>query len=368
MTNLLGFDKENGRGRVAVFMDLALNGGAPDVLFINLLGKNTGLSHFAYENSNGNYKLRQPKNFANIDEERAIVTDIDNDGVMELVHFSVFRMFKLTSAFNFKDITNQVASGTAKLSRTIAAVVELDFNNDGLMDLYLARANSNLVTPRGPPSFPQTTDVLLKNVGGKYQDVSDEYNLPKLTNSMGVSAEDFDNDGWVDVIVTTFTGNDFMLMNQQGKGFSKVDLTSVTKGKSGRGHNVMAVDYNEDGRMDFIVSQGFRKTVKGPYRLMKSGLGLGKSNGYLHVRVGDAPDGSATAINALVTVKVGTMKMIRRVGGRGAGLGGQSFMDTVHFGIGAASKVDSVSVKWTTGASASKTGVAAGGKVTLGKV
>lgn len=373
ITTKFGLGQGQGRGRVAVFMDMALksltekraNGGGPDVLFINLPGRGSS-PHFAYENIGGNYELREPKNFAQVQEERAIVTDIDNDGVMELVHFSWFRIFKLTAPFTFQDITRRVAPTTRRLSRTISAIVELDFNNDGRMDLYLARANSNLVTPRGPSEFPQTTDVLLMNRNGKYVDVTNSYNIPKLTNSMGVSAEDFNNDGWVDLIVTTFEGNDFMLLNNGGRSFQKVDLPEITKPADTNGHNVMALDFNNDGRMDFIVNQGFRKSSTGFYRLMKSGLTLDANSHYLLVRVGSEPTGACSSLNAIVTVHIGGQKLTRRVGGRGAQMGGQSYMDTVHFGLGGVGRVSKVTVKWTTGATVSQRNVRADGKISFG--
>lgn len=374
VTNNLGLGRVKTRGRIAVFMDMAMksrsarkmNGGGPDVLFINFLGNSEGLFHFAYENVMGNFILKTPKNIQTVNEERAIVTDIDNDGVMELVHFSIFRVFKLTAPFTFKDITSSVAPGLRRLSRTVAAVVELDFNNDGNMDLYLARANSNLVTPRGPPNFPETTDVLLMNRNGRYVDVSNSMGIPKGTNSMGVSAEDFNNDGFVDLVVTTFEGNDFLLLNKGGRGFSRVDLPEVSKPSSTRGHNVMAVDYNRDGRVDLLFAQGFRKEFFGGYRLMKNSLAIGANSHYLHVRVGNEPSGASTSLNAIVTVHIGNQKLTRRVGGRGAGLGGQSYIDTVHFGLGGQTKVSKVTVKWTTGAQASQTNVSADRMISFG--
>lgn len=262
ITNKFGLGKAMGRGRVAVFIDMGLkspaqikaNGGGPDVLFINLPGNGSSGLHFSYENIEGNCELRKPMNFERVNEERAIVTDIDNDGVMELVHFSLFRIFKLTAPFTFKHITGSVASSTRRHKRTISTVVELDFNNDGRMDLYLARAESNLITPRGPKDSGEQTDVLLMNKNGKYVDVTSSYNIPKLTNSMGVSAEDFNNDGWIDLIVMTFEGNDFMLLNNGGRKFEKVDLPKIIKPTETNGHNVMALDYNGDGHMDFIVN------------------------------------------------------------------------------------------------------------------
>lgn len=375
ITNEFGFGAQGGRGRVPVFMDMSLqtrrerrqNLGGPDVLFINLLGSRTNLAHFAYQNLKGNYSLQGVSGFARVDEERAIVTDVDGDGVMELVHFSVFRVFKLISPFTFKDITRSVWPGWRNLRRSVSAIVELDFNNDGRMDLYIARASPTLVTPRGPSSVPEHGDVLLKNCGGTYEDVSDNAGLPRDVDSMGVTAEDFDNDGYVDVLVTTFQGPDILMLNQGDGTFKQVD-PKTNKATSTRGSNVMAVDYDLDGRVDYISGQGLRKSFSGNYRLMKNLMALTSNTHYLLVHVGNDVFRACTALNAVVCVRVtGAKTMVRRVGGRGAQMGGQSFLDTIHFGLGSAKTVRVIIVNWTCGAVQSQRMVSANQLVTFGK-
>lgn len=374
ITDQLGFGKRATRGRIAVFMDMSLrsakqsraNRGGPDILFINLIGVSGNLKHFAYQNIKGNYKLRSVPGLATVNEERAIVTDIDNDGVMELVHFSTLRIFKLVRPFTFRDVTSKVLPGIRRLSRTVSAVVELDINNDGLMDLYLARSNPALVTRRGPPFFPERDDILLLNTGGKYTDISRQAGVPTNTDSMGVTAEDFNNDGYVDVLITTFSGPDILLLNKGNNSFRKVN-PGTYKPSSRRGSNVMAVDYDLDGRVDYIVGQAWRKEYLGNYRLMKNQMKLTSTRNYLLVRVGNEPSLASTSLNALVKVSLpGGQTLIRRVGGRGAQNGGLSYIDTVHFGLGSASTVPSVTVVWTKGGSQVKRGVNANQKISFG--
>lgn len=371
-----GFGLLKSRGRVAVFMDMSLksrlerrrNKGGPDVLFINLLGSNPDLIHFPYQNQKGNYSLMVAENFERVNEERAIVTDIDNDGVMELVHYSILKIFKVAAPFNFQDITMSVIPGLRNLRRSVSSCVELDFNNDGWMDLYIGRAQSNLVTPRGPASVSEFADVLLMNDKGVYKDVSTAMGVPVDTNSMGVSAEDFNNDGHVDIIITTFEGPDFLLLNDKGKGFTRVALPIVPRTATTRGNNVMAMDYDLDGRVDFIVGQGFRKAFLGKYHLLKNQLPLGPNTNYLLVRVGNEFTRACTSLNAVVTVFLGRgQKLTRRVGGRGAMAGGQSYIDTVHFGLGSITIARRVVVKWTSGGRRAMLGVAANQMVSFGK-
>lgn len=374
ITHELGFGVKSSRGRVPLFLDMSKrsvagnrkNLGGADVLFINLLGETGPLTHFAYQNKKGRFNLKFVPGFGKINEERAIVTDVDNDMTMEVIQFSTFRIFKLVAPFQFRDVTRKVWPGFKDLRRSISAVVELDFNNDGLMDLYIARADSALITPRGPPSVSDFSDVLLMNRGGRYVDFSRSAEIPRQTQSMGVSAEDFNNDGFVDIVITTFRGPDIILLNR-GNGKFKAFNPQVPKSSRTRGSNVIAVDYNLDGRVDFIVGQAWKKAFLGKYRLMKNVLPIRRFSHYLLVKVGNEPTRSCTALNALVTLHLPRgKKMVRRVGGRGAQAGGLSFLDTVHFGLGAFQKVARVTVKWTTGVLRERRGIRANQKVSFG--
>lgn len=369
-----GFGEGRSRGRVPVFgswsrktrFERRKNRGGPDVLFVNLIGNSGSLVHFAYENLQGNYSFRSVPGFQNVNEERAIVTDVDGDGQMELVHFSILRIFKLSAPFTFEDVTTKVWPGHRPLKRSISAVVELDFNNDGKMDLYIARARSSIVTPRGPPSVPEHGDVLLMNTGGTYVEVSAKAGIPQDTDSMAASAEDFDNNGYVDIIISTFDGPDIILLNQGDGTFKRLNL-STTKPDNTRGANIMAVDYDQDGRVDYIAGHGLRKQFFGNFKLMKNEMPLKSNTRYLHVRVGNEPSGSCTSLNAIVTVFLGNGdKMVRRVGGRGAQAGGQSYIDTVHFGMKSAKRARRVTVRWSTGVFQGKSFINSNQIVTFG--
>lgn len=378
ITNEFGLGVKKSRGRLPLFMNMALksssarrdNQGGPDILIVNFLGNDPDLTHFAYENVHGNYRLRRVPGFERINEERAIVTDMENDGVMELVHFSKLAIFKLVSPFRFSDVTERVWPQAIRrgLQRSISAVVELDFNNDGFFDLYLARASPPWITPRGPDSVAEFGDVLLLNEGGsRYREVSATMNIPRTSNSMGVSAADFNNDGFIDIIIATFSGPDILLINEGGRKFRQVD-PKTTKISTTRGANVLAVDYDLDGRVEYITGQAWRKDFVGNFRIMKNSMSIGASTHYLLVRVGNDPNMASTALNAVVTVFMRDgSRMVRRIGGNGADKGGSSFIDTVHFGVGKETMLMLITVKWTTGSVQSKKNVPADRVVKFGQ-
>jgi hypothetical protein len=123
-----------------------------------------------------------------------------------------------------------------------------DYDNDGLMDLYIvqgstlerARAGQN---PHG---------ALFRNLGNwKFEDVTERAGLTRGAWGMGVTAADFDNDGWVDLYITNLGPN--ILYRNNGDGtFS--DVTAQAGVGDPRWSTSAAFgDYDADGFLDLFV-------------------------------------------------------------------------------------------------------------------
>lgn len=353
-----GLGRRKSRGRNVVFMDLSMKNirtrrgrrGGPDMLVVNFLGSSKVLRQYAYENIRGNYTVRSISGFDDETRGRVEVTDIDGDGIMELISIRKMTFYKLKAPFQFEDITAKVMPSHILMGAlTGTAVVEFDYDNDGDFDLYIARADQQLVTYLGRLPLVYSHDILLENQNGKYVDVTEQAQIPRGTNSMGVTAGDFNNDGYVDLMVTMWRDPDIILVN---KGNGKFEKRSgmIPKKKRAVGNHAVAVDYNLDGKVDLIVGHGnTHGWFRGDYLLMKNGMQLTNSNHYLLVHVGNEPSLSTTSLHAVIKVLVGGKVLTRRVGSRGAQGGGGSFIDTVHFGLGKYTKVSAVRVVWTTG-------------------
>ena len=91
-----------------------------------------------------------------------------------------------------------------------------------------------------------------------------------LTGGESLAFGDFDGNGYKDVYVLEGRGGDgyddpdFLLLNQGGFDFSKVNLGAL--GPNGAGDDVAELDYNRDGKSDFVVTNGDRRTA-GPVQL-----------------------------------------------------------------------------------------------------
>jgi enediyne biosynthesis protein E4 len=137
-----------------------------------------------------------------------------------------------------------------------SGVAMLDYNNDGLLDLFFVNgaALRDPMEAGGKPdkSDPRFWNRLFRNNGnGTFTDVTLPAGLRGNGYGMGVAVGDFNNDGWSDIFVTNLGKNALYRNNGDGT------FTDVTEkaGVTGSGWSVGAcfVDYDRDGHLDLIV-------------------------------------------------------------------------------------------------------------------
>lgn len=391
------------RGRSAVFLSLRSknNRAMPDMLLLNRVD-GTGTNHRAFEiDANGVFherKLNAP-DFIGAQNSYGGVVDVDGDGTMEVFLLSgrFFRMFKLVADFALREVTDFVMPrDSSKFYFGVMGAVEFDFDNDGHFDLFLTRSAT------GHHSWLRRRktnlhDSLLRNVAGKhYIDVSDtagilpqgiaspnnNFNRMPPPSSHGATAADFNNDGYVDLFISRHDTNPvsyvLLLNNGDGKTFRRFNpFLGFNRQQGVEGDMVSAVDYDGDGRVDLIVSEGtwggrpgdtqFNTKGSGFYRILKNTWVTG--NSWLLVLVRSAPGMRASSMYASVKVVLydGTSRW-RRVGSPGT-IVSNSYVEKVHFGLGKLRVgVRSVSVKWTDGSEEIKNHVRINQTVVFGVV
>lgn len=391
-TNIL--NSFRGRGRSSVAMNLNLkNFQFPQIIILNAPLKqrvrNRVIKYsnqYFYDtfvnNTSGNIFLIKKNflgNFASTLNAFGLVTDIDGDGIVELVTWHRLQIYKLIHSFNLLDITQEVIPSHLHGLHGIVAVCELDYNNDGHFDLYLGRTNTSdlkYLNREHPEQFPMH-DILLENDGnGHYIDVTDEV-IPQrfstaTSQTRGVTCGDFNNDGHIDILLSKFQERDVLLLNSEQYKFNAVaanydagvDKTVIY------GDMVTAVDIDRDGKLDVVVSRGdyFDIRYGGYYHVMRNTQEL--SGQFLLVRVGNAPGLETTALHAVVTVFVSTSsnkEMKRRVGSPGTAVS-NSNIEVVHFGVGATVIIDKVVVRWVDGSVQERENVYAGSLLIFGEL
>jgi len=113
----------------------------------------------------------------------------------------------------------------------------------------------------------ETSDILFRNRGdGTFEDVTDEAGLSDFQLlSNGALWADFDNDGDLDLYVTTIADSRYYLFINDGSGrFSEEAVArgaAVESGVPHTGQGIAAGDYNRDGWLDLYVAEWGVKRV-----------------------------------------------------------------------------------------------------------
>ncbi len=161
----------------------------------------------------------------------------------------------------FADVT--VASGLSRFrNRSGAAekkyilevasggVALFDYDKDGWLDVYLVNG-STFAALKGQEPAPRA--ALYRNRrDGTFVDVTAKAGVANERWGFGVSAGDFDNDGWMDLYVTNFGKNRLYHNNGDGTFTDVAEKAGVAIGVWSTAANF--ADYDRDGRLDLFVA------------------------------------------------------------------------------------------------------------------
>jgi hypothetical protein len=144
------------------------------------------------------------------------------------------------------------------LEGTGAGCIWFDYNNDGLPDLYVVngRPLDDSMHPYPLKEKPATLphNHLYRNDGnGHFTDVTDKAGLKPDLYSVAVTAADYDNDGFVDLLVTGY-GKTILYHNDGNGHFTDV---TVRAGIKADGWTISStwLDYDKDGCVDLFVGR-----------------------------------------------------------------------------------------------------------------
>jgi hypothetical protein len=206
------------------------------------------------------------------------VGDYDNDGRPDIYTVGVTKnhLYHNNGDGTFSDVTDKarVAGGTYDGGKKMWSVAAswVDFNNDGLLDLFVSNyvkwdvnhdplcMMAKVRSYCSPDHYEELPNTLYRNNGdGTFTDVSQETGIAKYSGrAMGVAIADYDGDGFMDIFVANDGSRNLLFHNLGGKRFEEVAVTAgVAYTQDGRivsGMGTNFIDVNNDGRPDIWIT------------------------------------------------------------------------------------------------------------------
>ena len=201
--------------------------------------------------------------------------DADNDGDQDLYVTNAGGNRLLLNdggSGRFEDVTAEAGVGDPRWGTACAF---LDYDGDGDLDLFVVNYVDfdmweNPVCKKGkhrsycdPDTYDPVEDVLYRNDGGRFTDVSRAGGITLSGRGLGVALSDYDLDGDTDVYVANDGTMNFLYENQPG-GFVEVGLYAGGRyNRDGLAEAGMGVDFGDvqnDGRQDLFVTNFTNET------------------------------------------------------------------------------------------------------------
>lgn len=190
--------------------------------------------------------------------------DLDNDGWEDLVLPREGGVFRNLDGITFSEMSagtnlSGMILSTQAPPHSISSVIPLDFNRDGMMDVYVTRAVppvGSWLEDKQPAMVP---NQLLINKGNfRFEDVTTKVNAGGggLSCFSGI-VTDVNNDRWPDIYLINEFGNGALLLNNEGRKFTEQSLIDAQQDFGSMGQT--CGDVNNDGNIDIYVSNMYSK-------------------------------------------------------------------------------------------------------------
>jgi hypothetical protein len=278
----------------------------------------------------------------------AVATDVNNDGLMDLfVANDTMPNFLFVNKgggkFEEVGLAAGVAYGESGRPRSGMGVDATDYDGDGWQDLFVANIDQEFFS-----LYRNQKELIFTDQPGEIAPAT------QLLSGWGLKFFDYDNDGDPDLFLVNGHPDDMiesriprvkyreemLMFENTGRLFKDVSAVSGAVFKkifSGRG---MAIgDFDNDGDTDVLTSNN-----GGPPLLLRNDGG--NRNNWIGLQL-VAKNSNSAAVGALITWQAGATKRSRLKVSGGSYLSSHDPREIL--GLGSATKIDSVEIRWPSG-------------------
>jgi len=124
-----------------------------------------------------------------------------------------------------------------------------DYDNDGWIDIFVTSGRRLDAVPPG-----STNRLYKNNRGGTFTDVTEKAGLLSAGWAIGVCVGDYNNDGFEDLLLTYYGQNRLYRNNGDGTFTDVTEKAGLLQAGTHTGSGCTFVDYNRDGRLDLFVA------------------------------------------------------------------------------------------------------------------
>ena len=269
------------------------NDGVRNFLFQNLEGKSfeeVGVESGSAYNEFGNAEAGMGVDFADLDGDEkpdVVVTNLDNE---------------LNNAFinagdeSFEEKSRPLGLGAPSNPFVGFACLMHDFDRDGDRDLYVTNGHiiDNIKEINSSLSHAQNDFLFLQDSTGRFEEVLIASKEVPARVGRSIAAGDYDNDGDLDLLVTSCGGSPLLLRNDAGKGHHWVGIElKAPAPNTGAVGAIVRVDLKGRTHQEVMLPRGNYLGAHDHRRI----IGLGDAESVQKITV-TWPDGSTKVVES----------------------------------------------------------------------
>ena len=186
---------------------------------------------------------------------KGLFLDMDHDGDLDIaIGDATDKMLRNNGSGSFDDASDQ--SGLTANTAPTRDLALGDFDDDGDIDFIAIREDGK--------------NILYSNLRqGKFEDASAKAHLPAMQSAGAVAVGDYNNDGSLDLLISTLDGSPWKLLMNNNDGTFEEDNTSakaLAALQTIKGYDVTFFDFDNDGHLDILaLGEPIKEGSRGAY-------------------------------------------------------------------------------------------------------